>query len=556
MTRRSLRRRFWLPPRAGRRITTVAHENSDADGSQISALPPASTLTQSDVEGGIMEWSSAILLILIFGVSYILLLFKRLTKERAALPPGPLPLPIVGNLLQIDSNKFITSLMELKEKYGSVYTLYLGPRPGIVICGYDAVKEALVDQNDVFGDRGRYPVFQDYLGFHDIAFNNGESWKPLRRFTLLTLRNFGMGKKSLEMRVVEDAQRLIKEFEKAKGLDLNIICFWHTGEPINPKSLISQAVFSVICSVIYGSRLDDKKLEEITDHINTIFLILSSIWGRLYNAYPTLMQYLPGRHKELARRFKKLYEIINEQIKYHEKTLDPENPRDYIDCFLIKMKEEKDIVNTAFFNESLARTIQNLMFGGTETISSTLRYGLMVLLKHPEVAEKMQQEIDQVIGRDRFPSLEDKKEMPYTEAAISEIQRFCDVLPADLPHLTNRDTIFRGYKIPKGTYVTPLLTSVHYDPKYYAKPKTFNPNNFLDVNGLYKKNDAYLPFSAGRRICPGETLARMELFIFFTSLLQKFNFKPVVPKEELDLSPRECGFGNVAHEYEIRVEAR
>ncbi|XP_069842856.1 cytochrome P450 2F3-like isoform X2 [Dendropsophus ebraccatus] len=486
-----------------------------------------------------MDWSSTILLLFILFLSSIILSYMRIIKEKATLPPGPMPIPFLGNLLQINTNDIVSTLMKLKDRYGPVYTLYFGPKPGVVICGYKAMKEALIEQNEEFGDRGDYPVFLNFIGDHDIGFTNGDSWKVRRRFALHTLRNFGMGKRTIEERIQEEAKFLINEFKKT------------IGSPVNPTKFLANAVSNVISSIIYGNRFDykDKRLKAITDSIFNNFSVMSSTWGTLYNMFPDLMEYVPGPHQKMKRYFQDIYDISADMIKYHEKTLDPENPRDYIDCFLIKIKEEVDNPDTPFYAKSLPRTIQNLIFGGTETVSTTLRYGILVLMKYPEIAERIHEEIDRVIGREETPSIVHRSKMPYTEATIFEFMRFCDVIPVSLPRCTAKDTHFRGFSIPKGTYVTPLLTSVHYDPEYYSEPNKFNPNNFLDEKGLFKKNDAHMPFAAGKRICPGESLARMELFIFFTSLMQKFTFIPMVSKDELDIRPVGTGLGSIPPTY-------
>ncbi|XP_030074571.1 cytochrome P450 2F2 isoform X1 [Microcaecilia unicolor] len=493
-----------------------------------------------------MDFSSLFIILFIFITTYLALMYWKMLKQKSQLPPGPIPLPFIGNLMQLSTKDIVKSLMKLHEKYGSVYTIYMGPQPSLVLCGYKAVKEALIDQGEDFGARGDYPVFLSYTKGHGIAFRNGEKWKELRRFALLTLRNFGMGKRSIEERIQEEARFLVKEFLKTKE------------SPIDPNVFLARTVSNVICSILFGRRFDydDKRLLTIVKSINHNFQIMSNPWGTLYNIYPDIMDYLPGQHQKIFSNFDMITEIILKEIKSHQETLDPSNPRDYIDCFLIKMQQETRAEDPSFYNDSLLMSVQNLLFGGTETVSTTLRYGFLILMKYPEIAEKMQKEIDSVVGRDRSPSLDDRSQMPFIEAVINEIMRFADVIPLSLPHLVSKDISFRGYRIPKGTFVIPLLTSVHYDPSQFKVPQTFHPQNFLDENGCFKKNDALMPFSAGKRICLGESLARMELFLYFTTLLQNFTFQPVVDKEKLDLTPIGSGLGNVPQQYKCRVVAR
>ncbi|KAG3256093.1 cytochrome P450 2B1-like [Ictidomys tridecemlineatus] len=118
------------------------------------------------------------------------------------------------------------------------------------------------------------------------------------------------------------------------------------------------------------------------------------------------------------------------------------------------------------------------------------------MLKYPHVAERVKEEIAQVIGSHRPPALDDHSKMPYTEAVIHEIQRFGDLLPIGVPHIVTKDTVFRGYLIPKNTEVYPILSSALHDPHYFKEPDTFNPDHFLDANGALKKNEAFIPFSA------------------------------------------------------------
>uniref|UniRef100_A0A8C5MNI2 Cytochrome P450 n=1 Tax=Leptobrachium leishanense TaxID=445787 RepID=A0A8C5MNI2_9ANUR len=158
-----------------------------------------------------------------------------------------------------------------------------------------------------------------------------------------------------------------------------------------------------------------------------------------------------------------------------------------------------------------------------ETTTTTIRWGLLLMVKHTDIQEKVQEEIARVIGSST-PRYDHRFEMPYTTAVINEIQRFASILPMNLPHETSEDVTFKGYFLPKGTVIIPLLYSVLRDSTRFAEPEKFNPNHFLDSEGRFIKNDAFMPFSAGRRVCAGENLAKMELFLFFTWLLQRFIF--------------------------------
>ncbi|MEE6491145.1 hypothetical protein FKM82_016111 [Ascaphus truei] len=433
-----------------------------------------------------MDFSSMSILLLVFLVSCLSMLYMRMCREKASLPPGPLPLPIIGTLWRMDLKNIAISLMELHKKYGDIYTIYQGHQPYVILCGYKAVKETLIDKAEEFSGRGTYPVFYNFTRGDGIAFSDGEKWKELRRFAISALRNFGMGKRSIEERITEEAQYLLHDLRKING------------SPVNPIYCMSRTVSNIICSVVFGHRFKytDEKFQNLVQFIQDNFKIMSTPWGALYNIYPDIMDYIPGPHKDIMKNFKYLADFVRERIEENRETLDHNCPRDYIDCFLIKMEQEKKNLSSFFNDNSLVMSTMILFFGGTETVSTTLRFGFLLIMKYPKVAEKLYKEIDAVIGPHRCPSYEDRTRMPYMQAFILEVLRFTNVIPLALPHKLTKATQIREYKFPKGTVFIPFLTSVHYDEREFKNPEQFDPCNFLDENGQFKKNEALMAFSA------------------------------------------------------------
>ncbi|XP_034755257.1 cytochrome P450 2K1-like isoform X3 [Etheostoma cragini] len=445
-------------------------------------------------------------------------------------PPGPRPLPILGNLLQLDLEKPYNTLLKLSKTYGSVFTVYFGPQKVVVLAGYKTVKEALVNHAEEFGDRGAVQIVEDFNSGHGVLWSNGESWKEMRRFALTNLRDFGMGKKASEDKIIEECEHLLEVFRKFKGKAFD------TSQPMN------YAVSNIICSIVYGSRFeyDDPEFTSLVDRTNINIQLVGSPSVQVYNMFPWIGKLISVKKEVVAIGVANKEQNLRFFSRLKE-TLNPQMCRGFVDAFLVRKQnlEESGISNSHFNENNLLHTVLNLFAAGTDTTATTLRWGLLFMAKNPKIQDQVQEELSREIGS-RQVQVEDRKNMPFTDAVIHETQRLANIVPMAVPHKTSQDITFQGHFIKKGTTVYPLLTSVLYDESEWEKPHSFYPAHFLDKDGKFVKRDAFMPFSAGRRICLGESLARMELFIFFTTLLQHFRFTPPpgVSEDELDLTPR------------------
>ncbi|XP_012721842.2 cytochrome P450 2J6 [Fundulus heteroclitus] len=452
---------------------------------------------------------------LIFIFTILVVVNFLIKRDPPHFPPGPPALPFFGNIFSIEAKQPHIYLTKLAEVYGNVFCIRLGRHKTVFISGWKMVKEALVIQAENFVDRPYSPmVTRIYSGnSRGLFFSNGKVWRRQRRFAMATLRTFGMAKGSMEENICQESRHLLEAMEKEEG------------KAFDPMQLLNSAVSNIICQIVFGRRFDysDQDLRRMLRDLTDMAYLEGSIWALLYDAFPVLMRHLPGPHNGIFSSSRSLKASIRKEMERHKLDLDPSNPRDYIDNFLIEEKHNRK-QDMGFVEENLVLCCLDLFLAGSETTSKTLQWGLLYLIKYPHIQDKVQEEIDRAVGQNRPPTVADRSNMPYTDAVIHEIQRMGNIVPLNGLRMAARDTALGGYVIPKGATVMPNLTSVLFDKNEWETPDSFNPKHFLDDHGRFIKKEAFLPFSAGKRACLGEGLAKMELFLFFVTLFQRFHF--------------------------------
>ncbi|XP_069347591.1 cytochrome P450 2D17-like isoform X3 [Eulemur rufifrons] len=394
-------------------------------------------------------------------------LMHRRPRWAARYPPGPMAWPGLGNVLQVDFQDIAYSFGQLRRRFGDVYSLQLAWTPAVVLNGLEAVREALVKHNEDTADRPPSPI-SEHLGYGPNA----------------------------------------------------------EARPFSPNALLNKAVGNVIASLTYGRRFeyDDRSFLRLMELVEKQHHQESGYLMQVVMAFPVLLR-IPGLAGKVISAQKAVMALLDELVTEHRMTRDPaQPPRDLTDAFLAEVEKGKGNPNSSFNHENLRLVVAELFSAGMVTTSTTLAWALLLMILHPDVQRRVQQEIDEVIGKVRRPEMGDQAHMPFTTAVIHEVQRFADIVPLGLPHMTSRDIEVQGFLIPKGTTLFTNLSSVLKDEAVWEKPFRFHPEHFLDAQGRFVKPEAFMPFSAGRRTCLGEPLARMELFLFFTSLLQRFSF--------------------------------
>ncbi|XP_043196959.1 cytochrome P450 2J4-like [Amphibalanus amphitrite] len=427
-------------------------------------------------------------------------------------PPGPRGLPLIGRALSIDWGHPDRSFTEWSRRYGPIMKVTAGWETMIVLSDPDLIREAF--NGPLAVARQSSPGFELLYADKGIILTSGGLWHETRRFTLFHLRNFGMGRS----RSVELIHDQIKEF-------IEEVMEPSKGQPTSVDHSLNVAILNILWALVAGEivSIRDAKLLKIIEkqdefaNKGRMFLLFANV--------PCLMllpEWITGIKKILAIFHYPIDHLLLPAIESHRRTVDLSGePRDYIDCLLQEQSRQPEL----FTDRHLLRCILDLFVAGFDTTASTLRWAFCFLCTHQDVQQRLHDEICRVIGRERPPELANKASMPYTEAFLMETQRLSSVSGIGVAHVSTAEFQLGGYTVPRGAQVISNLAAVHLDGRLFPEPHRFRPERFLDERGQLRPSRALMPFSVGRRSCLGETLARTELFLFVTSVVQRYRLR-------------------------------
>ncbi|KAK0400921.1 hypothetical protein QR680_015519 [Steinernema hermaphroditum] len=473
-------------------------------------------------------------------------------QKRKNLPPGPTPWPLFGNLPDfffgsLQGKNTVQLLTEWKKNFGGVFTVWLGSMPVVNVCDYKTTIDSFVRNGEAHTGRFQDYMFRAMRNGYGVIFSEGPLWQEQRRFTLHVLRNFGLGRNLMQTRILE-------EVEYSFGaLDRKIEKSGKQKVVINPAELLDPLIGSIINKILTGCRFDESNMAEFVElkhSLDKSLASLSFIDGVLLNEFTTKLPGFKQRSQHLMEagiaiiaKLKKTVEQRKVQIANGTYLLEADQPNDYIDAYLSEMEKRRaNHDDMGYFNEdSLVVNLMDLWAAGMETTILTLCWCLIYLLNAPEVQDKARMEILNCTGGNRDVELDDKKNLPYLSAVVTETQRLASIVTFNLIHKTTTKTVVDNYMIPEGTSITHQISVIMSNEDEFKGPLKFNPDRFIGT----KLEQQVIAFGVGKRSCLGESLARAELFLILGNLLQRYKIS--VPNGQKPPSTEELNVVGVMH---------
>ncbi|KAI1702517.1 cytochrome p450 domain-containing protein [Ditylenchus destructor] len=470
-----------------------------------------------------------------------LILFHNFYYKRRKLPPGPTPLPLVGNLWSFMRNPPGDTLhLEWQKKYGPIYTMWFGESPIVCISEYSKIIETFLKDGETYAGRFNFVEFDKIANIRrsGVGFTQGDLWKEQRRFALHVLRDFGVGKNLMQERVITELETLCAKVDKdiENGIKEHDIA-----------SHIDIGIGSIINTLLFGYRFYGEKEAEfhkLKNYATDFFHEFGQMSAIMIQNHPYLrkLPFFDKQYNKMVDVSKGFSKFFGGQLEEHKQDFDEdEEATDFVGAFLKEKARRDKLGDSHDFNINQLRGMCfDLWVAGQETTSTTLAWGIAHLIHNLDVQEKLHEELDRVIGCGRWITVADRPQLPYTCAVINEVQRMANLVPHNMMHSTTRDVTVDGYFFPKGTAITHQVSAVLYDDQVFKEASKFDPTRFLDDKGQIVKCDELVPFGVGKRQCLGESLARMELFLFTANI---FNHYRITPGDKMPSMERAMWFG-------------
>ncbi|THG07524.1 isoflavone 2'-hydroxylase-like [Camellia sinensis] len=460
----------------------------------------------------------------------LLLLFKLKQKRYKNLPPSPPGIPILGHL-HLLKEPLHQTLQAISDKYGPIIFLRFGSRKVLVVNSPSAVEECFKKKDIIFADRPR-TLSGKHLNhnYSNIAAASyGDLWRNLRRITTLEFFSTACLERTSNIREGE-VKFLMNKLMKN--------CNSNGYSKVDLKSKFHELSFNAMTMMIIGKRFYGENVEDVEEAKLFQNLMKEHFeLGKTSNPadlFPVLQCVdLFGMEKKMVAIAEKMDEFLQKLIDERRRINASTKTKSLIDNLLSLQETEPEF----YTNEIVYGIIMVLLMAGTETSATTTEWAMSLLLNHPDTMTKVRAEIDDHVGQDRLIVEQDLPKLNFLTNVVNEALRLYSPAPLLLPHEASEDCTVGGYDVPQGTMLMVNALAIHRDPKLWENPTKFMPERFetRSCGDGYK----FIPFSSGRRICPGTSLAYRMVGLVLGALIQSFEWRRV-DEEEVDMA---AGFG-------------
>ncbi|KAK6115941.1 hypothetical protein DH2020_008210 [Rehmannia glutinosa] len=454
-------------------------------------------------------------------------------RSSAKLPPGPYPLPIIGNILQLGQNPH-QSLAKLSKTYGPLMSLHLGSIYTVIVSSPEIAKDVLQKHDQIFSGRTIAAAAQVH-DHHKISMAYlpiGEQWRKIRKICREQMFSAHRLDASQALRR-EKLQKLCDYVNKCSDRSRAV----NVGEAafITSLNLMSATLFSVD-----STDFDSDVTQELKETIEGVAKIVGA--PNLADYFPVFKMFDPqGIKKKAGFYFRKLLDmfedIISQRLELRGASIGYIRKNDLLEA-LLDFSQGSDYELSC---KDIRHLLVDLFVAGSDTTSSTVEWTMMELLLNLDKMANAKNELRSVIGQNKQVEESDISKLPYLRALIKETFRFHPAGPLLIPRKAVDDAEINGYTIPKNTQILVNAWAIGRDSSIWSNPDSFEPERFLGSEIDFKGQDFMLiPFGSGRRMCPGLPLADRMLHLMVASLIHNFDWKleQGVKLEDLDTSEK------------------